>query len=173
MRTGNTGGAKKIFFLKIHTNGPEHPPKRFGEFDKDSTFQYEDIKFSGIPLFYALMERRMGVTLFFSAQIFTTPWHRARGQSVQIWCIYLFWFKRYKRFTDFLEIFFFHFFNLQLDHEMGKSTCTPLPSSLSFMNLELVLKEWCYNAEIFTKYSPSLEKDLLEIILKNIHCTAF
>ena len=66
-------GPKNFFFLKIHRNGPEHPSKRFGEFDKDSTFQYEDIKFSGIPLFYALMERRMGVTLFFSAQIFTTP----------------------------------------------------------------------------------------------------
>ena len=33
-----------FFFLKIHTNVLEHPLNRCGEFDKDITFQFGDIK---------------------------------------------------------------------------------------------------------------------------------
>ena len=103
-------------------------------------FSFWDVKLSVIALFCALMERRMGVTSFFSAQILTRPRHCGRGQSVQFWCTYLFWFGRYKGFTLILQNIFFHFSHLQVHHKMGKVYMHPCCSFLLIRAFRTILE---------------------------------
>ena len=115
----------KFFFSKLRRNLPRRSDKRFVESPKHNASPLRDIEIPALPLFCALHARCKGVTRFFSAQISTTRECRPRGESVKIWCPYLFRLGRYKRFADILENILVPFFKVFGELKTGKEYVHP------------------------------------------------